>query len=411
MRITIEYDSCWQTSFLGDDIKKPISENNKLNQHASQGYKQKFVATTKTKGDTPAPITKSTIIGILCRLIGEQRKLYQIKASGNYYFTNIEDKIDFDIVKEKSTEQELMYLTNKSENRCGQSNYLGVLGDDNPWFFSKNSVLLWSVLYLNKNQLLDFLLQTEPCELANVDCRPTALIARLNLITDSKHEYGAVYKSKNRLLSEKKEVIAKEEKKIKLFEEKVIKKPPITPKQIEKSQDKLNELNNILNKMKVELKNIEDDKEIQSMNDRLIKAIKKLSDEFFGNEYWKDGVVYPYRLYSVALYMQANRLLAKNVELDFVKNDKGDIQIQGFSKRGFNGTRDWFNSMTGGRKKAVGTPCIVQKQSGRLEIVIDISKSTAKELKQLIENAGVSSFYLGKKGLAYVTNISTKEVN
>ena len=38
-------------------------------------------------------------------------------------------------------------------------------------------------------------------------------------------------------------------------------------------------------------------------------------------------------------------------------------------------------------------------------------RDKAKEIKTLIENAGVSSFYLGKKGLAYVTNIDTREDN
>ena len=51
-----------------------------------------------------------------------------------------------------------------------------------------------------------------------------------------------------------------------------------------------------------------------------------------------------------------------------------------------------------------------RQANGSLEIIIDIPRDEAKQLKSLIENAGVSSFYLGKKGLAYVRNISTKEV-
>ena len=56
------------------------------------------------------------------------------------------------------------------------------------------------------------------------------------------------------------------------------------------------------------------------------------------------------------------------------------------------------------------TTSVLTKASGTLEIIIDIPREEAKELKKLIDNAGVSSFYLGKKGLAYVTNISTREV-
>jgi 3-hydroxyisobutyrate dehydrogenase-like beta-hydroxyacid dehydrogenase len=53
---------------------------------------------------------------------------------------------------------------------------------------------------------------------------------------------------------------------------------------------------------------------------------------------------------------------------------------------------------------------MLTKASGVLEIIIDIPRDQAKELKKMIENAGVSSFYLGKKGLAYVTKIDTREV-
>ncbi len=42
-------------------------------------------------------------------------------------------------------------------------------------------------------------------------------------------------------------------------------------------------------------------------------------------------------------------------------------------------------------------------------IVLDIKEDEADYLKNLIDNAGVSSFYLGKKGLAYVRRIDTSE--
>lgn len=63
------------------------------------------------------------------------------------------------------------------------------------------------------------------------------------------------------------------------------------------------------------------------------------------------------------------------------------------------------------RKKGEGeVVSLMTKASGQLEINIDVDRDKAKEIKTLIENAGVSSFYLGKKGLAYVTNIDTREL-
>ena len=48
---------------------------------------------------------------------------------------------------------------------------------------------------------------------------------------------------------------------------------------------------------------------------------------------------------------------------------------------------------------------ILSKASGQLIINLNISKEQARDLEEKIEDAGVSSFYLGKKGLAYVTDI------
>ena len=74
---------------------------------------------------------------------------------------------------------------------------------------------------------------------------------------------------------------------------------------------------------------------------------------------------------------------------------------------------------TGGGKKIWGSPyikkekikglgevsSILTKASGHLEITIDVGPAKGREIQNLIENAGVSSFYIGKKGLAYVTKI------
>ncbi|MDQ7002766.1 MAG: type I-Fv CRISPR-associated protein Cas5fv, partial [Ghiorsea sp.] len=99
--------------------------------------------------------------------------------------------------------------------------------------------------------------------------------------------------------------------------------------------------------------------------------------------------------------------------------------ISGISKRGFTKKDFMARFTTGDKKKIWGNPYIheefvkgvgkikhlMTKASGSLEINIDIDRSKAKEIENMIESAGVSSFYLGKKGLAYVTNISTREVS
>nr|WP_280176386.1 hypothetical protein [Legionella londiniensis] len=43
-----------------------------------------------------------------------------------------------------------------------------------------------------------------------------------------------------------------------------------------------------------------------------------------------------------------------------------------------------------------------------MDIYLDVDLEKAVELKKMIDSAGVSSFYLGKKGLAYVSRIDVR---
>jgi len=147
-----------------------------------------------------------------------------------------------------------------------------------------------------------------------------------------------------------------------------------------------------------------------------------LEKKFEGTNYKnnKDKVV-PLNLYCSALYLQLERL-SSEYDLSSALTKSGTIT--GISKRLFT-KKDFMNRFTTGEKKKIfGNPYIAKsfvegegkvtsmltKASGTLEITIDISRDEAKELRNMINNAGVSSFYLGKKGLAYVTNIDVREV-
>lgn len=413
MRIVIKYDSSWQTSFLGDDTKRPIStkRNKNTNLHNSHGYMQKFVATSKSRGEKNTPITDSTVLGVLCRLIGDQRKLYQARNNGNFYFADIENSISWRLEKSQSA-SELMYLTNKSDDRCGQGTWLGVLSNDNPWFFSKVSPQLWSVIYLNRDNLLDFILgemASEQTETTDVDnCQPKKLLARLDLITKSDSGEGKPWINTERFIANRMKLTENledlERKKSKHIANSET-RPPKTDKQKVSYQKKLIGFENKMEDLGRNIYLLGDENEIAEIEKKLNKVTNLLGEKFPGNEYWDNGFMYPSRLYAAALYLQIEYMKEGGCNLEFAINKKGEIQVQGFSKRGFNCVRDWLNPMTGGRKKAVGTPCMIQKQSGQLEITIDIDKDRASELKNMIDCAGVSSFYLGKKGLAYVSKI------
>jgi len=84
---------------------------------------------------------KSTVLGVLSRLIGDQRKLYDARASDNYYFKDKENLIDEPIVRLKSWDEQV-FLSNKSETRPPQSSYLGVIKDDEKLFFSDQKMFI-----------------------------------------------------------------------------------------------------------------------------------------------------------------------------------------------------------------------------------------------------------------------------
>lgn len=421
MRILIEYDSCWHMSFLGDDDKKPIKKiNSRTNIPNESGYMQKFVATSKAQGQTESHTSESTVLGVLSRLIGDQRKLYQARNSNNFYFSDVESCISFKEIKTETT-NELVYLTNKSDDRCSQGNFLGVISDDNLWFSSTIAPQFWSVLYLNKNDLLEFILSEKSISLINgeLGCsQPINLLSRLDEITDIKDDIGSPWFSAERVMLQRETLEKKlvvESGKESDYKNRFVAAPPKTDKQRLVYKNKIEQFENNLTEIGKQLESLGTVDECLIVQDKLNKAIALIVGAYPGVEYWKDGVLYPYRLYAVALYLQAQRLIDEGYDLSFMINSKSELQIQGFSKRGFNGVRDWLNAMTGGRKKAVGTPCNIKKQSGFLEIELQLDSqarglyfkdmSRSEEIKTLIENAGVSSFYLGKKGLAYVSNI------
>ncbi|WP_051906728.1 type I-Fv CRISPR-associated protein Cas5fv [Methylomarinum vadi] len=150
--------------------------------------------------------------------------------------------------------------------------------------------------------------------------------------------------------------------------------------------------------------------------DEINKAYLQLKSRFEEFKGLKKELVSPVSLYCSALYLQLERL-AKKYDMSSAKTKAGGIS--GISKNGFT-KKDFMGRYTTGEKKKVwGNPYIreefiagegkvkrlLTKASGQLEINLNIPKEKAQELKKLIDYAGVSSFYLGKKGLAYVSAI------
>ena len=338
MKIAIEYEASWRNSFLDGNNNEPLPSKK------GRKFIGSITALKKSENYITRDVTLNTVMGILNRLIGDQRKLYQAREDKEYYFRDIEPLVTFkDDVKVSSSE--LVYLRNMSGN-TDQNSYTGMIKTDDEMFTSDYAKEFWGVLTLDVDELMEFIVHgKEMTECIELD--PLIISDRFATIG-----------------------------KIKALDE----------------------------------------------SDTVMEVLAVLEKNFEGTNYKNNkGLVVPLNLYCSALYLQLERL-SSEYDLSSALTKTGTIT--GISKRLFT-KKDFMNRFTTGEKKKIfGNPYIAKsfekgvgqvtsmltKASGILEISIDIERDEAKALKKLIENAGVSSFYLGKKGLAYVSNIDTRKV-
>ena len=333
MRIDIEYEASWRNSFLAGSNNEPLPKNGR-----------KFIGSMtnlkKSENYIRREVSIDTVMGILNRLIGDQRKLYQSRDATDYYFKTIEEIVSFTDVP-KVINQEVAYIRNITGS-TDQNSYTGMIKTDDPIFSSDYTDLFWGVLSLGLDELYQFIIHS--AIVANsLKTDPLSIISRLDEI--------------NKFKPVKRENMAGE----------------------------------------------------------AYLVLKERFDKFNGLN--KKGDIYPIAMYCSALYLQLEKLSKSGFDMDTAKTRTG--RIAGISNNGFT-KKDFMNRYTTGKKKKIwGNPYIrteyvkgvgkvkhfLTKVSGTLEIEIPIDRGQGLELKTLIENAGVSSFYVGKKGLAYVSKI------
>jgi hypothetical protein len=334
MKIIIEYDSCWRNSFLNGSNNEPVPKKGR-----------EFLGSMtnlKKEGNFKLHVTTiNTVMGLLNRLIGDQRKLYQARNKlheKSYYFENLEDKVSF-LDKTENT-NEMTFIRNM-KGSTDQNSFTGMIKTTDPIFSSNYSKAFWGVLGLTVQELCIFIID-EALISNEIELDPISIVSRLELLNKEKP-----------------------------------------------------------------LEN----------EDKVADAVLMLKKHFPDIEYLNaKGKVVTISLYCSALYLQLARLDGEH-DMSTAKTKMGGIA--GISKRGFT-KKDFMDRYTTGSKKLIwGNPFIkkekikgqgevtsmMTKASGQLEIIIDVDRTKGQEIKTLIENAGVSSFYLGKKGLAYVSSI------
>lgn len=334
MKITIEYDSCWRNSFLIGSNNEPLPER-------GREFIGSMTALKKEGNFKQCDCTLDTVMGILNRLIGDQRKLYQardMQYESSYFFADIEAKVSF--IDKPFLTNEMTYIRNMNRSE-DQNSFTGMIKMSEPIFTSDYSVQFWGILNLGLQQLCDWI-NLGGVHVADIQLDPLTIASRFEAI----------------------------------------------------------------NKEKL-LENVDD----------VAAAVEVLKANYPEVDYLNSkNQVMPISLYCSALYLQLSRL-SSHYNMGTAKTKAGGIS--GISKRGFT-KKDFMVRYTTGPKKMIwGNPyikkekvkgqgdvtSIMTKASGKLEIVIDIDRTKGQEIKTLIENAGVSSFYLGKKGLAYVSDI------
>lgn len=332
MKIEIKYESSWRNSFLEGSNNEPLPSSGRkfVGSMTSLRTKENYI---------PRTVTHDTVMGVLNRLLGDQRKLYQAREEEAYYFQEIEPLVTFtdhpDYVN-----QEMTYIRNISGSE-DQNSYTGMIKVDDPIFCSDYSEQLWGILVLDPEELYGFITENKKVEQKIVH-NPLVIISRL---------------------------------------------------------EELFKLKPVLNEGRV---------------NESVQFFQLKYEKFNGLN--RNEEVLLISLYCSALYLQLERL-SSLFDVSSAKTKAGGLS--GISNNGFT-KKDFMARYTSGEKKKIwGNPYVrkekikgvgevtslMEKAGGTLNIDLAIDRETALDFRTKIENAGVSSFYLGKKGLAYVSDI------
>ena len=139
MQIIIEYEASWRNSFLDGSNNEPLPKTGR-----------KFIGSmtnlNNEKNFIQRHVSLDTIMGLLNRLIGDQRKLYQAREQEDYFFKEIEPLVEF-TDKPTILNHEMTYIRNITGS-TDQNSYTGMIKVSDPIFQSDYSAEFWSVLNL-----------------------------------------------------------------------------------------------------------------------------------------------------------------------------------------------------------------------------------------------------------------------
>lgn len=398
MKITINYSSKWSNSFSDAETKNPTAlslgavqegiKDEKVIISENDTYEDIMYKVNKVYPNFQYnTITKNTVLGVLSRLLGEIRYLNNfIDEEPDHIINVIKDKVSFKVIDREIYNEVIRISTPEKEVQSNGGGLISEKAKDNI-LLSKNeySELLYSVFnIINLDMLEKFINVLEVS--TTIEEVKTFFVEKELLHTGNFEPY----------------------KFIELYNE-----------NLKKTENYEKEYRNLKKGKR------ETDKDIESYT-YIIKRIGSLNhnDEEY---HFKPKFI---NLPGILVYLFSNFLIRNKYDICGILTEKKG-NIKGIAEGSGGLTIKDFYSAFSSKKTSVDSPYFlstkffnkkenksinqsdfnigISKEDGILDIFLDISEDEARDLKRRIDAVGVSSFQLGKKGLAYVKEIDIYE--
>lgn len=312
--------------------------------NGARNYIASQSALKKNENYKEKDISLTTVLGILYRLIGCRKPIDKLSLNEKYFDKYISNnKLTFNnkIITEYN---EIVYLRN-ANNSNDQNSFSGV--PDDSIMECKDIQKLFNIIIFNREQLINYILNDI---YPNIEINKIELIDFVDLI-DKKHKSEKI----------KEEIL-------------------------------LNEINIKLKKMNSNFDFVLD-------SSLYLIAINKMTILLFSDENFEkySKFLTKNKTFAGITFSNGKSFTKKDFMSKFsaVKIQYGNPYI----------AEIWVENVNSKENKKMKINKNLNKKNGILEINIDCNEEEGYKIQELIENAGVSSFYIGKKGLAYITKI------
>lgn len=353
MEIVINYSSKWGNSFLSAPQKvgaEDFKNGKHVNVHEGRNYVASLSNMNSGKNKNNAldaykhrDISLDTVTGIIYRLVGARQSLEKLKLCDQSIISRIYNKNAIRFSVDEVETDEIVYLRNNSLN-TDQNSYSGI--PDAAFLEDADVQRAISVIFMDKAQLKDLIINNK---YHDVNEKVTDVIELANKLSD--------------IYSDKKSYTVDE--------------------------DFYQEINNSYKPLF--------GMDVDEKANLVLLAINKTISEVSLSE--KGHIL--------------NNFLTKNGTFSGVSMNGKTFTFKDFMKKfaqskfvyGNPYQTDFWVQNPNNPEKNIKFNKKLSKSTGVLKIEIDCTYDEAVEIADMIECAGVSSFYMGKKGLAYVSEI------